>query len=177
MIGYIALIGFALTIPAANWLIGNVGTFCVPDGPCLIPIGFGFESPSGVLMIGLALVLRDVVHEKLGWEWALGAILAGGLLSGLVAPAAFVIASIVAFTFSELADMAVYSPLRKRHLWLAVLASGLVGSAVDSVLFLQLALGHIDYAVGNTLGKFWMSLAAIPVIMVMRRRNASTQGN
>jgi hypothetical protein len=27
-----------LTIPAANWLIGHVGTTCVPDGPCLIPV-------------------------------------------------------------------------------------------------------------------------------------------
>jgi hypothetical protein len=57
--GYIAATGYALTIPAANWMIGNVGTFCVPDGPCLIPLGFGLMAPSGVLMIGLALVLRD----------------------------------------------------------------------------------------------------------------------
>lgn len=170
MIGYAALAGFIATIPAANWLIGNVGTHCVPDGPCLIPIGFGFDSPSGVLMIGLALVLRDVVQEKLGWHWTLGAILVGGLLSGLVAPAAFVVASVVAFTVSELADMAVYTPLRERGLWLAVIASGLVGSAVDSVIFLQIALGHIDYAVGNTLGKFWMSLAAVPVLFMVRRR-------
>jgi hypothetical protein len=173
MIGYISLVGFMLTIPAANWLIQNVGTFCVPDGPCLIPIGFGLDSPSGVLMIGLAFVLRDIVHERLGWRWALGAILCGGLLSGLVAPGAFVVASIAAFTLSELADMAVYSPLRKRRLWLAVVASGLVGSFVDSVIFLQLALGHIDYAVGNTLGKFWMTLAALPILFWWRKWNVS----
>lgn len=169
-LGIAALIGFALTIPAANWLIGNVGTTCVPDGPCLIPIGFGFMSPSGVLMIGLAFVLRDLVQETLGWRWTLGAILVGGLLSGLVAPTAFVVASVVAFTFSELADMAVYTPLRQRGLYLAVLVSGLVGSLIDSLLFLQIALGHVDYAVGNTLGKFWMSAAAVPVIYYLRKR-------
>jgi hypothetical protein len=29
------LLLFALTIPAANWLIGHAGTYCVPDGPFL----------------------------------------------------------------------------------------------------------------------------------------------
>ena len=66
MIGYFALAAFALTIPAANWLIGNAGTTCIPNGPCLIPVAPGLMAPSGVLMIGLALVLRDVVHERLG---------------------------------------------------------------------------------------------------------------
>ncbi len=37
MLGYLALGGFVATIPAANWLIGNLGTTCVPNGPCLIP--------------------------------------------------------------------------------------------------------------------------------------------
>ena len=47
---------FALTIPAANWLIGNVGTKCVPNGPCLIPVApGGLVAPSGVTMIGIAL--------------------------------------------------------------------------------------------------------------------------
>lgn len=65
MIGHLAFALFALTVPAANWMIGNVGT-CIPDGPCLVPVGFGFEAPSGVLMVGAALVLRDIVHERLG---------------------------------------------------------------------------------------------------------------
>jgi len=51
---YFVFVIFALTIPTANWLIGNVGTVCIPDGPCLIPVGFGLMAPSGVLMIGVA---------------------------------------------------------------------------------------------------------------------------
>jgi uncharacterized PurR-regulated membrane protein YhhQ (DUF165 family) len=176
MIGYVSLIGFMLTIPAANWLIGNVGAKCIPDGPCLIPVGFGLECPSGVLMIGLALVLRDAVQEKLGWRWTLAAIIAGGALSGFVAPAAFVVASIVAFTVSELADMAVYTPLRKKRLWLAVLASGVAGAFVDSVLFLSLALGHLDYVAGNTLGKIWISLAVVPALLAWRHLSGKSQG-
>lgn len=171
VIGYSALSGFVLSIPTANWLIHNIGTVCIPDGPCLIPVAPGFMSPSGVIVIGLALVLRDVVHENLGWRHALAGILAGGVLSGLVASPAFVAASIVAFTFSELADMAVYAPLRKKRLWLAVLLSGLAGSIVDSVLFLGIAFGSLDYVIGNTIGKAWMSVLAVMVILYIRGRN------
>ena len=89
------LILFALTIPAANWLIGNAGTMCVPNGPCLIPVAPGLMAPSGVLMIGIALVLRDLVQRRLGVGVAVGAILVGAALSALVAPPALVIASAV----------------------------------------------------------------------------------
>lgn len=167
MIGYLAFVGFALTIPAANWMVGNVGA-CYQPGLCLVPVVPGLMAPSGVLMIGLALVLRDVVHERLGWEWAVGAVVVGALLSGLLAPPALVIASVAAFTFSELADMAVYTPLRERRLWLAVMASGLVGAVIDSAIFLQLAFGSLDFIVGNVVGKLWMSALAVPVIVGIR---------
>ena len=165
---------FAATIPAANWLIGNVGTFCVPDGPCLIPVGFGLTAPSGVLMIGLALVLRDWLQEVGGVRGALIAIAMGGALSWFVAPAALVVASVLAFVLAELADLAVYTPLRRRGLWLAVAASGVVGSVVDSALFLYLAFGSLDFIVGNVVGKVWMSLISGCVIWVMARRKLVT---
>jgi hypothetical protein len=116
-------------------------------------------APSGVLLIGLALVLRDAVHERFGVGWVLGAILVGGLVSASVAPPALVLASTLAFFLSELADLAVYAPLRRRGLWLAVLASGVVGAAVDSALFLQLAFGSLDYLAGQLVGKLWATLA------------------
>ena len=52
-------------------MIYNVGTFCVPDGPCMIPVAPGIMAPSGVLMVGLAFVLRDVVQRELGAKYAL----------------------------------------------------------------------------------------------------------
>ena len=125
--GYIYLIAFALSIPAANYMIGNVGTFCVPDGPCLIPVAPGITAPSGVLMVGLALVLRDLVQRSLGFKWALGAVLAGAALSGLVATQELVIASATAFLLSELADLFVYTPLQKKGLTIAVVTSSVVG--------------------------------------------------
>jgi uncharacterized PurR-regulated membrane protein YhhQ (DUF165 family) len=167
--GYLALAAFMLTVPAANWLIGNVGTVCIPDGPCLIPVAPGLMAPSGVLMIGLALVLRDYVQERLGLWAALTAIGLGACMSWLVAPPSLVIASVAAFAVAELADLAVYTPLRRRGLWLAVLASGIVGSVIDSAVFLQLAFGSLDHIAGNVVGKLWMSLAVLPVLLLRRR--------
>ena len=169
--GYAYLVAFILTIPAANWMIGNVGAVCPENSPCLIPVGFDVMAPSGVIMVGLALVLRDLVQRRLGKLWALGAIVVGALLSALIAPQALVLASGAAFLVSELADFAVYTPLQKKRLVLAVLMSGVVGLVVDSVLFLQLAFGSLDYLSGQIIGKTWMIVLALPIIWWIRRRD------
>jgi queuosine precursor transporter len=170
--GAIFLLGFGLCIPAANWLIGNAGTACVPQGPCLIPVAPGLMAPSGVLMIGLALVLRDLVQRRLGLAWALGAIAVGAALSGLLAPPRLVLASSLAFLISEAADLAVYTPLQRRGLTRAVLASGAVGVVVDSLVFLWVAFGSLDFLAGQVLGKTWMVLLALPLVHWLRRRDA-----
>jgi uncharacterized PurR-regulated membrane protein YhhQ (DUF165 family) len=173
MLGYLAFALFALTVPAANWLIGNAGTECIPNGPCLVPVGFGLMAPSGVLMVGAALVLRDIVHERLGPLWALGAILIGGVLSAFLAAPSLVLASTAAFLLAELADFAVYAPLRRRNLGAAVLASGLAGAVIDSAVFLWLAFGSLAFIEGQVVGKLWMSLAAALVLFALRRRAAA----
>lgn len=158
---------FAATIPAANWMIGNIGQ-CIPAGPCLIPVGFGLHAPSGVLMAGLALVLRDWLHEVGGWRLALAAVIFGGALSLFVAPPALALASAAAFTLSELGDLAVYAPLRRRGRHIAVLASGVAGAAIDSAVFLWLAFGSLDFIAGQVVGKLWMS-AAVAALLWARR--------
>lgn len=174
---WLALAGFLLCLPAANWLIGNVGTKCVPNGPCLIPVGFGMMAPSGVLLIGLALVLRDAVHRLLGLWWALAAIVAGGAISFGVSPPALAIASMTAFLLSELLDLAVYAPLARRRLALAVLASGVVGAAVDSALFLYLAFGRVDFLSGQLLGKLYASVAAFALIALLSSGRSLADAN
>ena len=169
--GYAYLVAFILTIPAANWMIGNVGAVCPENSPCLIPVGFDVMAPSGVIMVGLALVLRDLVQRRLGKLWALGAIVVGALLSALIAPRALVLASGAAFLVSELADFAVYTPLQKKRLVLAVFMSGVVGLVVDSVLFLQLAFGSLDFLSGQIIGKTWMIVLALPIIWWIRQRD------
>jgi len=169
--GALFLIGFGLSIPAANWLIGHVGTFCVPQGPCVVPVAPGIDAPSGVLMAGLALVLRDLVQRRLGLLWSIGAIIGGAALSALLAPPSLVIASAIAFLLSEFADLGVYSPLQRRHLVMAVFASGCVGLVVDSMVFLYIAFGDLGFLPGQILGKAWMILISLPAIRWLRDRD------
>jgi hypothetical protein len=164
-------LAFAATIPAANWLIGNVG-HCIPQGPCVIPVGFGLSAPSGVLMVGVAFILRDWLHEAAGWAWAFAAILLGGILSLAITDPHVALASAVAFTLSETADLAVYAPLRARGKHLAVLASGIVGAAVDSAVFLTIAFGSLDFMGGQVLGKLYASAAVAAYLWARSRRVA-----
>ena len=168
-VAFLAL--FTACIPAANWIIQNVGTTCVPDGPCLIPVAPGLMAPSAVLVVGLAFVLRDLVQRRLGLHWAAIAIIVGAGLSALLAPPSLVIASGVAFLISEFADLAVYTPLQRRRMILAVVASSIVGLIVDSAVFLQLAFGDLTYIWGQIVGKAWMVLFAIPFIAWLRARD------
>src|SRR5215813_12300143 len=132
--GTIFLALFCLTIPAANWMIGHVGTVCIPNGPCLVPVAPGIMAPSGVLMVGAALVLRDLVQRRLGVEFGIGAIVVGAAISAGLAPPSLVLASATAFLLSEFADFAVYTPLARRRLVAAVFASSVIGLVVDSIV-------------------------------------------
>jgi uncharacterized PurR-regulated membrane protein YhhQ (DUF165 family) len=170
--GGLFLVLFCLTIPAANWMIGNVGLVCVAGGPCLLPVAPGLMAPSGVLMVGAALVLRDLVQRRLGIEFGIAAIIAGAALSAGLAPRSLVIASTAAFLLSEFVDFAVYTPLARRRLVLAVVASGLVGIVVDSLIFLWLAFGSLDFLGGQIVGKAWMVLLSVPLVAYLRRRDA-----
>jgi hypothetical protein len=175
--GLAYFLAFMACIPTANWMIGHLGTSCVPNGPCLVPVlpwspqGGPMMAPSGVAMIGLALVLRDLVQRRLGRLAALLAIVAGAVLSGAVAPPRLVVASTVAFFLSELADFAVFTPLQNRGLVLAVLASSVVGLVADSLLYLYLAFGSLEFLEGQVVGKVWMVLLALPFVHWIRKRD------
>lgn len=169
--GGIFLIGFAACIPLANYMIGNVGTVCVPNGPCLIPVGPGLTAPSGVLLVGLALVLRDLVQRRLGLLWAIGAIVVGAFLSTAFTPPALALASAAAFLTSEVVDLLVFTPLQKRGLVKAAFASSIAGLIVDSVVFLWLAFGSVDFLAGQVVGKTIMVIATVPALYWMRYRD------
>ena len=110
--GILFLGGYIGTIVLANWAIQTFG---------LVPVGLGLMAPAGVYFAGLAFTFRDLVQEKLGRGWTVGAIVLGAALSALVSPQ-FALASGVAFLVSELADFAIYTPLRQRH-WLGAVAA------------------------------------------------------
>ena len=72
---------------------------------------------------------------------------------------------------SEFADFAIYTPLARRRLVLAVVASSLAGLVVDSIVFRWLAFGSLDFLLGQIIGKLWMVLLAIPFVAYLRRRD------
>jgi len=169
--GGIFLVGFAACIPLANYMIGHVGTVCVPNGPCLIPVGPGLTAPSGVLLVGLALVLRDLVQRRLGLIWAIAAIIVGAFLSTTFTPPALALASAAAFLSSEIADLLVFTPLQKKGLVKAAFFSSIAGLIVDSVMFLWFAFGSLDFLAGQIVGKAIMVIAALPVLFWIRNRD------
>jgi uncharacterized PurR-regulated membrane protein YhhQ (DUF165 family) len=168
-VGLLAFAIFLGLVPLANWMIQHVGTICVPHGPCLLPVAPGLMAPSGVVTVGVALVLRDVVQRCLGITAGLLAILLGTASSMLVAPPSLVAASGLAFLISEAADFAVYTPLQRRRLMLAVVTSSCVGLVADSVVFLWLAFGSLEFLAGQVVAKGWAVLVSVPFIRLLRR--------
>jgi uncharacterized PurR-regulated membrane protein YhhQ (DUF165 family) len=155
-------IGYLLTIPLANWFINNIGSTPFPGSPHLISVGFGYQAPSGVLLIGLALFSRDLLQERAGKKPVLIAIGLGLLLSVLVNPA-IAFASGAAFLASELADFGIYTQVRKYSKWLGMLLSGVVGSIIDSFLFLWLAFNSIAFWEGQIIGKVGMTIICVGI--------------
>ena len=149
-----------LTIVIANFLVDHFG---------IVPVGFGLMGPAAVYVVGVAFLLRDWVHETLGVKYVLIGIVAGAALSALISPQ-LALASGLAFLFSELLDMAVYTPLRERRLVTAVLASNVVGIVVDSIIFLTLAFGSLEFLPGQVIGKSWATVIVLPVLWWVRTR-------
>lgn len=161
--GWLTALLYVGTVIAANWAITNIG---------FVPVGFGLLAPAGVYFAGLAFTLRDLTHESLGRKWVLVAILVGAALSAFISPT-FALASGAAFLVSELADFAVYTPLREKN-WLgAVALSNTVGLLFDSVLFLWLAFGSLEFIAGQVVGKTWMT--GLAVLLLWGARNVVSQ--
>jgi queuosine precursor transporter len=157
-------VAYVLTILLANYAIthwGNAPAF--PGGPYTVPVWPGIEAPSGVLFAGFAFTFRDLTQEWLGRKAVIVAILVGALLSWVVT------SNRVLAVFSKLADFTVYQPLRERRWLLAVFASNVVGLVIDSILFLQIALGSLDFIEGQIIGKLWTTVFAVVVLLALRR--------
>ena len=157
----LSVTAYLATIVAANWALETWGIVTVA----------GLTVPAGVWFAGLSFGLRDIVQEECGRLWTVGAILVGAGLSWFISPT-FAVASGVAFLVSELADFAVYTPLRDRRWVTAVVASNVVGSVIDSVLFLWLAFGWAAVSSGwvdLTIGKTLMILPALALMWLVRR--------
>jgi len=158
---YGLLAAFLGTIIGANWTLNKYGLVDLP-GPGT------FIVPSGVYFAGLSFGLRDALHER-DQRLVPFAIALGAVLSWKIDPT-FAAASGVAFGLSEAADYAVYTPLRQRRWVAAVVLSNIVGSVVDSVLFLWLAFNTTTGWADLTLGKAAMTVPALAVVALARRQ-------
>lgn len=155
----VAAVAYLATIVGANWAVSTFG---------VVPVGFGLVAPAAVYVAGLAFTLRDLLHDAAGRIAVLVIIALGAVLSLIVATPALALASGVAFAVSELADLAVYEPLRRRRWLTAVAASNVVGLIVDSLLFLWLAFGSLAFLPGQLVGKAWMTLLAVVALAAGR---------
>lgn len=145
------------TIPIANWMINNVGKQMFPDAPHTIPVGFGYQAPSGVVLVGLALVLRDFVQERFNKRITLISILIASVISWFVNPAV-AFASASAFLVSEIADFVIYTKIRNRSKTLAIATSSIIGGVIDSFLFLQIAFNSTQFWQGQVIAKTEIAL-------------------
>lgn len=124
----IRVVVFLMVVVATNAATASLG----------VVSWFGVAATAGTWLAGFALVARDAVHDSLGGRWVIGCIVAGAALSAAFSPS-LALASGVAFLLSEVADFAVYTPLRRRGYIPAAIASNIVGSVVDSLIFLAIA--------------------------------------
>lgn len=147
---------FVVVILAANYVTTEYG---------MVPVGFGLEATAGTWLAGVTFVLRDTVQDVAGKRWAIALIVAGAALSYLIADPFIALASGTAFLVAEFADLAVYTPLRRRGYIRAAVASNIVGAFLDTVLFLWIAGFPIrDAIAGQMVGKLAITLAVVLVV-------------
>ena len=157
----LAIAAYLAGIVAANWLTVRYG---------FVPVGFGLMATAGTYAAGVAFVARDAVQDTAGRLAVVGCIVAGAALSLWLSTPALALASGAAFLISEAADMAIYTPLRRRGYVRAAVASNLVGSAIDTVVFLWLAGFGPTWLTfgGQMVGKTWVTIAVVAGVVMIR---------
>lgn len=160
-LGLAAAAGFVVSIVAANYVTTRYG---------FVGVGLGLTATAGTFCAGLALGLRDVIHDTLGRWGVLAVIVVGAVISYAVSDPRIATASAAAVLLSELADTTVYAPLRQRAWAAAVLLSNTVGAFVDTVVFLWIAGFFAWGAVsGQMVGKVvWVTLVPLGLLYAVR---------
>lgn len=144
---------FVLLVVAANWLTSTYGMV-------------GGLVTAGTFAAGLTFAVRDGLPRY----WTIAAVMLGAALSVWLASPQLALASGVAFAVSELADYAVYAPLRRRRsIGWAMLLSNTVGAVLDSLLFLWLAGFPLAGWSTQTLIKVAVTLPVVLGVLALRR--------
>jgi len=160
IVGVASAVGLLACILGANFVTTRYG---------MVPVGFGLVATAGTYFAGLTFVLRDSLQDAVGKKSTLAMIAVGAALSFLLAAPFIALASAVAFLLAEVADLAVYTPLRKRGYVRAAIASNVVGSFVDTIAFLTIAGVPIHEALaGQMIGKLIVTAAAVALVVAFR---------
>lgn len=113
-------------------------------------------------------------------------IAAGAALSFAVSAPAIAVASAAAFALAELADLGIYTPLRRKGYVRAAVASNVVGAVVDTFVFLWLAAPFLSsiipgfsitgMAPGQVAGKLAVTAAVVLPVLAYRAHRAKVRG-
>lgn len=157
----LAAVSFLACVLAANYVTSSYG---------MVPVGFGLVATAGTYFAGLSFVLRDAVQDTAGRWAAVALILVGAGLSYLVSDPFIATASGAAFLASELADLAIYTPLRRHGYVRAAVASNVIGAVVDTFLFLSVAGFPVvaSSVAGQLVGKLIVTAAVVALVGVAR---------
>lgn len=129
---------YAVAICTA-YVVGVVAANVLTQQFGLVPVGFGLVATAGTYAAAWSLISRNLTQDAVGRRGVVGLMLIGILLSWWLASPALALASAAAFGLSESADMAIYTPLRRRGRARAVAVASTVGAVVDTVAFLLIA--------------------------------------
>lgn len=141
------------SILLANYLVIQFG---------IINLGF-IMFPAGAVCIGLTFSARDLVQRRYGkwgaWLWML---IATGIT--ILFKPKIAVASGTAFLAAEAMDWLIYT-FTRRPLAERIFLSNLLGTPLDSLIFVTMAFGFIWPAIwGQTVIKFLSSLIVIPFL-------------
>ncbi len=143
----------------------NYGFTVVP----LVKMPGGEMWPPMSLAVGFIFVVRDFAQREIGHR-VLIAMLIGAALSYVMASPYVAIASAAAFLVSESADWLVYT-VTKRPLSQRILLSSVVGTPIDSVVFLY-GIGHLT--VSGVAAMTASKLAGAFIVWWLIRRREAT---
>lgn len=126
-----AALVYVLAICAANYLVFLFGAW--------------WSIINSFALIGLDFILRDVLHERVGFINVTGLAVLSGAVSYIINPSGgmIAIASSVSFVLASLGDGSVYQLLIRKPWAVKTNASNITASAIDSISFPLIAFGSL----------------------------------
>jgi hypothetical protein len=162
-----------LIIPA-SYLAAIIAANVLTEHFGLVPVGFGLVTTAGTYAAAWVILSRNFTQDIIGRLGVIVLMVAGAALSWLLASPALALASLTAFALSETADMAIYTPLRKRGRSRAVAVASTIGAVIDTFVFLWIAGFPIAQAApGQLIVKIGMALLAALMLRASRRQVVS----